>query len=148
MSKYLVSSLLAFSVLMSGCVATYKPPEDTSKTVVLNVNELVNPMICQDNRWHRLVKNKQGQVRVPVGERITVTNNFEKSHYGSAYITTWSCKPKFSFAPQKSYEYYIDYQYKVGDESCNMTLLKRSANSKGKYSFDNTTTPAVSCLRE
>lgn len=130
-------------ILLSGCAPTYTPPSNPSKSVAVNIQELSAPMICVDHQWYQLNKNNKGMTKISSSSRIILANNFEESKDYITYTEKSYCMPKISFVPQKGFEYYLNFLQKK--KSCQLILLKRAANSLGKYSDDKTAQPASKC---
>ncbi len=137
------STLLIISALslpcLSACTPTYQP-QNLAKTVRINLTELDNPQICLSTRWYSLAKDANGYTNIPYGNRINLRNLHTVSSTTGYLMETDSCKPGFSFIPQKNQNYYVSFS--TGQSVCTITILRGASNSRVGYKVDSTARPA------
>jgi hypothetical protein len=114
--------LCVVALTATGCMSIYKLPAGAPSTVI-EVPKGVLPWICANTEPQRLVRNSDGKVLIPTGERVVIGANFASSDGYMNYF----CSASASVVPSVEYQYYQDFE--IEGNYCAAILYRKAPDN-------------------
>lgn len=121
-----LTGILAFFMLLQGCVSTYAPAPDEKTATVRSVG-FGQAQICKEDRFYFLPTANEiadGHI-VPAGQRLTIGAHLISSGYPATYV----CRPFLSFIPAPG-QIYVMNSALDGYGRCIVELVRADPSSK------------------
>lgn len=142
-SMFLTGAALA---AFGGCtILPVYQPAPGARTVPVQVNKLArgSKTACVGGQPYRLEPDDQGNVNLPLDERVTLQSFFS----WAGGNMTYTCHPATSFVPRAGQNYTMVFEVEPENHSCTFRPYRQTTENRIGLDFEPTIGPPQGCRK-